>query len=529
MNKKLVLLIIPFLLVSLVSALDLSDYPDMFIENDKFNGILVIGDTAPADDVIGISNIAMSLQYRGETTSAGITINKIDVGATRLASEISNPNAQNLILIGMQKRDASYGNPFIDEFYSGSPSGGLIKLIKNGNYYVLIITGDTTDKVKQASTILVNYKDYNLKGMELTIDGVEKTPTDTVSYSIKDTLTEGETKTYTLGAEDYEITVTAITDTGTRYVKFNINGESVKSLKEGDSATISDGNEIKVIEIIPNSAGDITQDLVEFVFNGEEQTQEEEPDEEIDEDITGHLLVVDNKAPSSDVIILTELGVHLKYLGYDMAPSKLNSEVTTNMLHNRVTTFIYLGGAVIIKGKNSPSSYNTLAKVIEDFLEDEKDIKVKTRSSREVKFNDLRYLFPNAIIEEEEEEEEPKAVEIAPPPPKDECTSNQDCEDNNACTTDSCSGIPKKCSNTEISIGCNYNRKCIPIGIRVFDEYCDIDKEVYTQKGKEEPCNNNYECTSNLCVNDQCVSPSLIQKIMNFFRRLVGNAIKIVY
>ena len=47
-HKKLVLLIIPFLLVSLVSALDLSDYPDMFIEDDKFNGILVVADNAPA-------------------------------------------------------------------------------------------------------------------------------------------------------------------------------------------------------------------------------------------------------------------------------------------------------------------------------------------------------------------------------------------------------------------------------------------------------------------------------------------------
>ena len=162
-NKKLFLLLIPLLLVSIVSAasIDLSDYPDMFAATDKFYGILSVADNAPAEDVIGISDIAMSIQYRGEET--GTTISKVEVGATKLASEVSDPNAQNLLLVGMLKRDASYGNPLIDKFYSGSPTEGLIKLIKNGNYYVLIVTGDTTTNVRKATTILANYKDYNLK------------------------------------------------------------------------------------------------------------------------------------------------------------------------------------------------------------------------------------------------------------------------------------------------------------------------------------------------------------------------------
>ena len=43
-------------------AADLNEYPDMFIEDGTFNGILVVGADAKAEDVIGITNIATSLQ-----------------------------------------------------------------------------------------------------------------------------------------------------------------------------------------------------------------------------------------------------------------------------------------------------------------------------------------------------------------------------------------------------------------------------------------------------------------------------------
>ncbi len=49
-------------LMGAAMAADLSEYPDMFIEDGTFNGILVVGADARAEDVIGITNIATSLQ-----------------------------------------------------------------------------------------------------------------------------------------------------------------------------------------------------------------------------------------------------------------------------------------------------------------------------------------------------------------------------------------------------------------------------------------------------------------------------------
>ena len=89
--KKLLLLsiICMFILVGFVYAeLDLSDYPSPFIVGNTFNGILVVGDAAPAESVISVSDISSSLQFSGAKIEDGGTINRIDVGPTKLASEV---------------------------------------------------------------------------------------------------------------------------------------------------------------------------------------------------------------------------------------------------------------------------------------------------------------------------------------------------------------------------------------------------------------------------------------------------------
>jgi len=105
---------------------------------------------------------------------------------------------------------------------------------------------------------------------------------------------------------------------------------------------------------------------------------------------------------------------------------------------------------------------------------------------------------------------------------KNDCSTNTDCDDDNACTTDICSGTPKTCSNSESLIGCNHGGNCLPIGTRINKNYCDIDKEMKSQLTESSECNNNYECSSNVCVNNKCISPSFIQKIIDWFTSLFG-------
>jgi len=74
----------------------------------------------------------------------------------------------------------------------------------------------------------------------------------------------------------------------------------------------------------------------------------------------------------------------------------------------------------------------------------------------------------------------------------------------------------------EVSLGCNYNGNCLPIGVRTQEDYCDIDRNVKSQLGADEECSNDYECSSNVCVNNQCISQNLIQKILSWFSRFFG-------
>ncbi|MBD3249398.1 hypothetical protein GF336_05110 [Candidatus Woesearchaeota archaeon] len=109
-------------------------------------------------------------------------------------------------------------------------------------------------------------------------------------------------------------------------------------------------------------------------------------------------------------------------------------------------------------------------------------------------------------------------IEVEP----DECNTNADCDDNNACTSDLCSGTPKKCSHIDASLGCSSNGNCIPVGVRTDGMYCDIDRTMKSQVEETGSCNNNYECVSNVCVNSECISPSFLQKILNWFKNLFG-------
>jgi len=119
-------------------------------------------------------------------------------------------------------------------------------------------------------------KKISMLGKEYTIINTDnRTGENTIELmagSIQDTLSEGESKTYTINGIDYVTEVIIITDTGTSKVKFKINGETTDALEETQTFKLTDGTEIGVKEILANEAGDVTQDLVEFYLGAEKIT-----------------------------------------------------------------------------------------------------------------------------------------------------------------------------------------------------------------------------------------------------------------
>lgn len=108
----------------------------------------------------------------------------------------------------------------------------------------------------------------------------------------------------------------------------------------------------------------------------------------------------------------------------------------------------------------------------------------------------------------------------------------QNCTDLNGCLPDNITSV-KPCGSSNVSIpvnvngtsictsGCLYQNTCLPYGYRIGSSYCNIDNTL-TDQTSNGSCDNNFECTSNLCANSECIAPNFLQQIINFFRNLFG-------
>ena len=67
---------------------------------------------------------------------------------------------------------------------------------------------------------------------------------------------------------------------------------------------------------------------------------------------------------------------------------------------------------------------------------------------------------------------------------------------------------------------CPLDRKCYPFGYRKDGNFCSDEGSFVKQLEGDLTCENNFECSSNVCVDGTCVSSGLIEKIMDFFRKL---------
>jgi len=205
------------------------------------------------DNTKGNAQYNQYLRFRNSTTGGAK-----DTGYV-VYKEDSDNNVGDFLFFKSGQEIAQYEMEFTSSFDSDvEDSGGAVT--STGTYL-----SDYEDE-----TITLLGKEYTIvkarvptagawHGMELTLMG----------GAVKDILQEGETKTYTIAGKPYEVTVDAITDQGTIIAKFTVNGESTKSISDGDSDKLADGTEIGVTDLIPNEAGDVTQDLVEFFIGAQ--------------------------------------------------------------------------------------------------------------------------------------------------------------------------------------------------------------------------------------------------------------------
>ncbi|MFH1358420.1 MAG: hypothetical protein ABIH37_00865 [archaeon] len=69
---------------------------------------------------------------------------------------------------------------------------------------------------------------------------------------------------------------------------------------------------------------------------------------------------------------------------------------------------------------------------------------------------------------------------------------------------------------------CPLDNKCYPFGYRKDNNFCSDEGKFIEQLKGDKTCENNFECSSNLCVDSKCVSQGLFQKIIDWFSKLFG-------
>lgn len=101
----------------------------------------------------------------------------------------------------------------------------------------------------------------------------------------------------------------------------------------------------------------------------------------------------------------------------------------------------------------------------------------------------------------------------------------------NGCSNGACirsegnENSPNNATNVTITSSCNgclSNNTCFLVGVRKSGEFCSENGTFINQLKKDKSCENNFECQSNVCISEKCISQGLIDRILNWFRRLFG-------
>ena len=295
-----------------MAAVDLKDYPNMFVKDGVFDGYFVVGENAASVDNLAMTDIAASMKYlkADDSTTVSVEGDNWEVGTSVKYLEMANNNGTASGLLGESFRDITtfIGDDELDALKDGTwstseadygfqqfmyfDSEGQAALaydnrvvkyveddsdktvdnlfIKNSRQiarYKMEFTStaesDVTDSAGSADTtgtylddfdntdLSILGKDYSVVLARRVASGPQggggSIKLTLMSGSTRDTLLEGESKSYKVGAKEYDVTLSFVdADEG----KFTVNGEATNKLKVGETSVLADKSEIGVSEIL---------------------------------------------------------------------------------------------------------------------------------------------------------------------------------------------------------------------------------------------------------------------------------------
>ncbi|MBU2560673.1 MAG: hypothetical protein KKD17_00085 [Nanoarchaeota archaeon] len=304
------------------SPYDLSEFPAPFIKDGMFNGLMVVGDDAAPADIIGVTDIAMSLQYSSTiketikvSSEAGVALGGDSVkiqrsgdvlelrewlGGVTETMDSSDAEALKSFTVSNDKGTTdvnqylrfNWGNsPINNTAVPADASAARVMYTKDDDdnvgdflwfkdgeeafkYELEFVEGFESDIATDRSLDDLEDETLHILGEDFAVISASfstagKLTLNLMGGAIHDTIEEGETKTYTLKGKEYEVTALIISDwagaVGSANVKLKVNGEVTKQMEEGSTEILNDGTTIGIREVLPNEAGETAGgDILEF-------------------------------------------------------------------------------------------------------------------------------------------------------------------------------------------------------------------------------------------------------------------------
>ena len=283
-------------------AADLAEYPNQYVQNGVFNGVLVVGDKAAAEDVIGVTDIAISLQAAAVKPVAAGGGTSLEVEGDAWLIETSDHLELSEDLNSNDERETIRNiTTFIDDNELAALSSGTITNNKatapyNQYFYLLgpgaetaldtgyvifteddldvtadflyfktgkeigryllefttALESDVDDSTGSASTtglFLTDFEDVEIEmfGSSYTIVTARRTSTvggnvklTLMGGASKSSLMEGETQTFNVDGADFETTLNFV---DADEAQFTVDGVSTRKLKDGDTDKLFAGTD----------------------------------------------------------------------------------------------------------------------------------------------------------------------------------------------------------------------------------------------------------------------------------------------
>src|SRR3989338_7206702 len=325
-------------------AADLSEYPDMFVSDGVFNGLMVVGENAAAVDNLAMTDIAASMKYHGTDSGSTVSVEGdaflVKSGTDELEFSESIGPAANGVVDFLDSDDLAaladgtfqnsqgsfkyeqflhFDRAVINTTYAEDDddvTALFVKVLDNqlfARYELNFLEAAESDVDVSDSFKLDDYEDKTLTMLGRSYNivkarsadysgagaGAVKVTLTLMSGSASDTLLEGESKTYTVDSKEYDASL-VFTDSNKR-AKFTINGETTPLMDEGDTETLSDGTVIGLSEVLyQDYAGGIHQ--AEF-FLGADKLELEDDVIHTNSSDTDDLKVNDEAIDGARVII----------------------------------------------------------------------------------------------------------------------------------------------------------------------------------------------------------------------------------